>query len=188
MSERSTPDIRALEDEWLVVRCQLGERPAFDELIQRWHGPLSTYIRRLADHDDAAEDIAQDVWLRVLRGIGRLRESGKLRPWLFGIARRVLMDRLRERYARSVANDVDVAEIAAAEPAEDLEEDLRAMEHELSRLPIVERETLTLFYLRDLSLAQVASVLEVPVGTVKSRLFRARRLLRHELESNRRRA
>ena len=56
------------------------------------------------------------------------------------------------------------------------------MEHELARLPVTEREVLTLFYLRELSLAEVAEVLDVPVGTVKSRLFRARQLLRRELD------
>jgi RNA polymerase sigma-70 factor (ECF subfamily) len=58
-----------------------------------------------------------------------------------------------------------------------------AMEHELTQLPLLEREVLTLFYLRELSLAEVAEVLAVPVGTVKSRLFRARQLLRRELET-----
>lgn len=183
MRENGSPAVRGLEDELLVVRCQLGERPAFDELIQRWHEPLWRYVRRLADDDDTANDITQDVWLRVLRGIGRLRDGAKLRPWLFGVARRASMDRLRGRYAAPLVADVDPATIAAEDAPDDLEEELRAMEEEMSRLPVVERETLTLFYLRELSLAEVASVLEVPVGTVKSRLFRARRMLRHEMET-----
>src|SRR5215207_4493533 len=86
-------------DELLVVRCQLGEREAFDELIDQWHARLWQYARRLAGSDEAADDAVQDVWLRVLRGIAQLRDSTKLRAWLFGIARRVLMDRLRQQYA-----------------------------------------------------------------------------------------
>jgi RNA polymerase sigma factor (sigma-70 family) len=61
------------------------------------------------------------------------------------------------------------------------------MHRELTRLPVIEREVLTLYYLKELTLGQVADVLAVPVGTVKSRLFRARQLLRRELESNGRR-
>lgn len=77
-------------DELLVIRCQLGEHDAFEELIARWHTPLWKYLRRVAGEDDAAADCIQDVWLRVWRGIAGLREGGRLRPWLFGIARRVV--------------------------------------------------------------------------------------------------
>ena len=183
MAETNELKSGAQEDELLVIRCQLGERAAFDELTERWHPPLWKYLRRVAGSDDAAKDVAQDVWLRVLRGIGRLRDGSRLRPWLFGVARRALMDRLRQQYAGVVDTDVDVAELAADQPADSFEEEIAAMEHELERLPVTEREVLTLFYLRELSLAEVAEVLAVPAGTVKSRLFRARRLLRHALDS-----
>lgn len=188
MNERNDPQIQAREDEWLVVRCQLGERPAFDELIERWHEPLWKYVRRLTGEDEAARDIVQDVWLRVLRGISRLRDGSKLRAWLFGIARHALMDRLRAQYATPPATDMDVTDLAAKDTPADLEEELRTLQHELMRLPVTEREVLTLFYLQELSLAQVAEVLEVPIGTVKSRLFRARHLLRREVEAKRRQA
>jgi RNA polymerase sigma factor (sigma-70 family) len=173
---------RALEDEWIAVRCQLGERAAFDELFQRWHGPIWQYVRRLSD-DDAAHDIAQDIWLRVLRGIGRLRDPAKLRAWLFGIAHRTWIDTLRRKYAVGVA-DIDEAdrhELPDPKVADELEEELSAVEQELSRLPPIEREALTLFYLRELSLHEIAQALDIPIGTVKSRLHRARRMLRREL-------
>ena len=101
------------DDELLAIRCQLGEAAAFDDLIARWHGPLWSFVRRLVGEDDAAREIFQDVWVRVIRGIPRLRDGSKLRAWLFGIARRTLMDRLREEYARSPIVDVDVDEIPA---------------------------------------------------------------------------
>jgi RNA polymerase sigma-70 factor (ECF subfamily) len=174
--------VSALEDEWIAVRCQLGEREAFDELIQRWHGPIWQYVRSLND-DDAAQDIAQDIWLRVLRGIGGLRDPAKLRSWLFGIAHRTWIDTLRKKYAVVIADidEVDQRELPEPGLSEDLEQELAAMEHELTRLPAIEREALTLFYLRELSLQEIAQALEIPVGTVKSRLHRARRLLRREL-------
>jgi len=187
VTEPTQPDSRAREDEWIVVRCQLGERPAFDELIERWHEPLWKYVRRLTGDDEAAKEIAQEVWLRVLRGIGRLRDGTKLRAWLFGIARRVLMDRLRAQYAAPPASDVDPADIAAADTTGTADADLTAMHDELARLPAIEREVLTLFYLRELALTEIAEVLGVPAGTVKSRLFRARQMLRRELTEKGRR-
>ncbi len=190
MTDIHDPDARAArttdEDEWLVVRCQLGERPAFDELIARWSEPVWKYVRRLTNNDEMASEIVQDVWLRVLRGLNRLRDGSKLRAWLFGIARRTLMDRLREHYAAPVMSQVDVGDLEVPDDsfaaADDIEEDLTAVEEALARLPVVEREALTLFYLRELSLGEVADVLDVPIGTVKSRLFRARKLLRREVE------
>ena len=170
-------------DELLVVRCQLGEPDAFDALISRWHRPLWLYVRRMTGRDDEAQDFLQEVWLRVIRGIPRLRDGSRLRGWLFGIARRVLMDRLRRQYAARAASDIDIGEFAAAEPESiDHEADLASLEAALDTLPTVEREVLTLFYLRDLSLAELAEALNVPIGTVKSRLFRARRMLRAAIQ------
>lgn len=173
------PDPR---DELLAVRCQLGERAAFDELIARWHEPLWRYLRRLAGNDDAARDLAQDTWLRVLRGIARLRSPEKLRAWLFGIARRVAMDRLRVSYARPSQADVVIDDLPADEPDVNLEAEIATLEEQLANLPIVEREILTLFYLQELSLQEIAELVGIPQGTVKSRLFRARKLLRGELQ------
>ena len=182
MTEMIGQDPRAQkEDELLVIRCQLGERAAFDELVERWYPPVWMYLRRVAGGDEAARDVAQDVWLRALRGIGRLRDGSKLRPWLFGIARRALMDRLRQQYATRGDSDVDVEALPAGAFSDDSRDEMTAMEDELARLPVIEREVLTLFYLREMSLAEVAEVLDVPVGTVKSRLFRARQLLRRGL-------
>jgi RNA polymerase sigma-70 factor (ECF subfamily) len=185
VTDAQPADARAREDEWLVVRCQLGERPAFDELIERWGAPVWKYVRRLSNSDDAADDIVQNVWLRVLRGIHKLRDGSKLRAWLFGIARRTLIDRLREQYAAREVSAIDDIDLPALDAPEDLETDLSMVERELAKLPVVEREVLTLFYLRELSLDEVADVLGVPVGTVKSRLFRARKILRREIESQR---
>ncbi|MBC8028268.1 MAG: RNA polymerase sigma factor [Steroidobacteraceae bacterium] len=165
-------------DELLAIRCQLGERAAFDELIGRWHDPLWRYLRSLCDSDDQSADMAQDTWLRVLRGIASLRDPRDLRPWLFGIARRVAMDRLRRKYAQPAEADEALADMPAPEPDGDLELALDDLQHRLDSLPMIERETLALFYLRELKLDQIAGLMSVPVGTVKSRLFRARHLMR----------
>ena len=167
----------------LAIRCQLGEPAAFDDLIERWHGPLWTYIRRVVGDEDAALEVVQDVWIKVLRGIPKLRDGSKLRAWLFGIARRTVMDRLRERYAGPIETEIDLGEVPADTwPSHD-EHELQQLEGALARLPGVERDVLTLFYLEDLTLADIAEALKVPVGTVKSRLFRARRMLREAMDA-----
>jgi RNA polymerase sigma-70 factor (ECF subfamily) len=115
----------------------------------------------------------------VLRGIASLREPARVRPWLFGIARRVAMDRLRRQYVRAADTDAVLDDIAAPEADATLESDLATLESKLETLPLRERETLALFYLRELSIEEIAALLAVPAGTVKSRLFRARQLLRN---------
>jgi RNA polymerase sigma factor (sigma-70 family) len=176
----ATTNAKSDGDELLAVRCQLGEPAAFEDLIARWHGPLWGFVRRLVGHDEAAREILQDVWLRVLRGIPRLRDPSKLRAWLFGIARRTVMDRLRQRYAESRTEDVDVEEIVAEPRADDID-DLDVLDRALELLPLLEREAVTLFYLQELSLVEIGEALKIPVGTVKSRLFRGRRLLRQRM-------
>ena len=171
-----------IEDDLLAVRCQLGESEAFDELIRRWHEPLWKYARRLTGDDDAAAETVQEAWLRVLRGIARLRDPERLRAWLFGITRRVVMDRLRASYSEPPMVPIEDVDLGSADDARDLADDLNAMQEELARLPLLEREVLVLFYLRELTLPELAEVLGVPVGTIKSRLFRARHSLRRQME------
>ncbi len=181
-------------DELIAVRCLLGERAAFDELVERWYEPLALYTRSLLADDDEAADVLQDAWLRILRALPRLREPARIRAWLFGIARRSVMDRLRKHYAEPVADDADVSALPDRTGGPDVELDdetaaieraavLANLQQALHALPVVDREVLVLFYLQDLSLVQVAEIQDVPVGTVKSRLHRARGALRRTLTS-----
>ena len=181
MQRSSKSETAQIDDELLVIRCQLGERRAFDELIGRWAAPLAAYAGRVSQDDDAAAELTQDIWLRVFRGIDRLRDAQRFRSWLFGIAHRAFADSLRGRYAALPAAESDVDQVAD-EGAQADHADLDQIEHGLARLPPVEREILTLFYLQELSIEETAEALSIALGTVKSRLHRARRLLRHEFE------
>ena len=172
------------DDEHLAIRCLLGEPAAFDQLIERWHPPIWRYARRMVGADDKADDVAQEVWLRAVRGLTRLDDPKRLRPWLFGIARRVLMDRLRAQYAAPAIADVELDGLGAPE-GDDLEDRIAEMEGALDSMPALERDVLVLFYLEELSLAEVAAIAGVPVGTIKSRLFRARHLLRGAVQKSR---
>jgi RNA polymerase sigma-70 factor (ECF subfamily) len=170
-----------LEQELLVARCQLGERAAFEALVARWHEPLWRYVLGMTGDPARGEEILQEGWLRILRGIDRLRDPDRLRPWLFSIVRRTFVDRLRARYAEPRLEPLDAEPPDETPPQLDWEES-ESLHRALQRLPPPDRETVVLFYLRELDLRQVAEVLEIPLGTVKSRLHRGRRTLRQELE------
>lgn len=170
-------------DEWLALGCQQGRSEAFGELIREMERPLLYYVAKLV-HDDRALDVLQEVWLRAVRTIRTLREPGRLRPWLYGIARGLAVDRLRSdtsqarvERARAVPSD------AADESSEGAfaAEDAAAVHRALDALDVPHREVLVLHFLEDMALADIAAVVGCPVGTVKSRLFYAKRALREVL-------
>ncbi|MFE1576835.1 RNA polymerase sigma factor [Streptomyces fradiae] len=167
-------------DGLLVVRCQLGEREAFRELVAVWHTPLWRYVRGLVDSPHLADDLAQEAWVAVVRGLPRLRQPERFAPWLFTIARRTVTDHLRLAYT---APETAMEEATTAVADDELGGVLTTLQIQagLAALPPLEREVLILFHLEDLSLASCAEVLGVPAGTVKSRLHRARRMLRSHL-------
>lgn len=173
-------DTEKRRDELLAIRCQLGERSAFDELIERYADRLRGFVRRVACSDSEADDLVQDTWLRILRGLPGLREPARLRAWVFGIAHRVMIDRLRLRYAEPAHAPIESLADEADLQAEHLKRD--QVERGLAALAPAEREAVVLFYLEQLPLAEMAEVMAVPVGTVKSRLHRARARLRTVLD------
>jgi RNA polymerase sigma-70 factor (ECF subfamily) len=187
---RATSDARYAYDRLLVVRCQLGERGALEELVRRWERPLLFYVRRMLPAEPEALAVMQDVWVKVLSGLATLRDPGRLAPWLYGVARHTLMDRLRDRYAREqllAPSPHDERDDAGShEPAvnDDLGWYVAAEEvhYGLSQVSVVDREVLTLYFLDDLSIDDIAAVLRIPPGTVKSRLFHARKALRAVLQ------
>lgn len=160
------------ETELLVVRAQLGDREALAELVRDWHQAVAEYARRMLTAD-LAEDVGQETWLAVVRGLPGLREPERFAPWLFTIARRVVMNQLRDRYSEALVPSAEVE----PDPSDALLDRVVVLRW-LEELPMVEREVLVLFHLQDLSLDECAEVLGVPVGTVKSRLYRARRMIR----------
>ena len=170
-----------LEIELLAVRCQLGELAALDDLVERFHSDLWGYLLGVTADPVVAEEVLQEAWLRILRGIGRLRESKRLRPWLYSIVRRTFMDRLRLRYKEQRLEPIEEEPVSPVPSLELDWQETEALHRSLQRLSPPDRETVVLFYLRELGLVEVSEVLDIPVGTVKSRLHRARRVLRDEL-------
>lgn len=172
---------QSIELELLAIRCQLGEMSAFDELIARWHTPIWQYVRRMADGNELADELTQETWLRVLRGIPELREPGQVVPWMFGIARRVLADRLRQKYRQEALLENaynDLRDGDEGEIAYDRSDEIANLLDKLDGLPLPTRELLTLYYLQELSVDEIGQVLGIPAGTVKSRLYHARLALK----------
>lgn len=165
-------------DEWLVLGAQCGDERAFGRLVERWQGRVLVYAYRLTGDRAGAADVAQDAWVGVARGIRRLEDPAAFRGWLFSIVRRRASDWVRARQRDRLGFAVAPGEAEESDAGDGV-----AVRRALALLDADERELLVLRHVEGLSVVELAGVLAVPVGTVKSRLFAARARLRALLES-----
>ncbi|HCS62042.1 MAG TPA: RNA polymerase [Microbacterium sp.] len=162
---------------------------SIDDLI-REHGPgLLNYTTRLLNGDrSAAEDVLQETWVRAWRHLSQLTEQkGSVRGWLTRVAHNIAMDQHRARRARPAEvawSDLDTSRAAALDnPAYEVEERM-LVEGLLERLSDQHRRTILEVYFSDHTASGAASVLGVPVGTIKSRVFHALRTMRSAAEAS----
>jgi RNA polymerase sigma-70 factor (ECF subfamily) len=170
-------------DEWIAIRCRLGEPGAFAELVREMERPLLYYAAKLVASEDLALDVLQEVWLVALRGIRRLEDPRSLRPWLYRIARSRAVDRIRSEHSRSVAERAraeSVPEEVGDEPSFN-GDDAAVLHRALDEISLKHREVLVLHFLDELSIAEIASVVGEFEGTVKSRIHYAKRALKEAL-------
>jgi RNA polymerase sigma-70 factor (ECF subfamily) len=173
-------------DAYLVASARLGDRRALDQLVRRWHGKLTAHAWRLLGDVEAARDVVQDGWSEILRGLSRLRDDEAFPAWAY----RIVTRRCARHIGRLQGDRRLAAQVAAAPPEAGAEgPDLAALDAGVLRaaiaaLPREQRAAVALFYLEDLSVAETAVALDVPAGTVKTRLMHARRKLRDALQGD----
>ncbi len=169
-------------DERLAIRCQLGDQDAWNELVQRWNPKLARFLNRMINDPVAVEDLTQLTWLKIVRSISQLKEPRSLAAWMYRIARTVVTDRLRKQY-RSPDSVHDATEPQGQDLAMEQFVESDQIASAMQKLHPKDREALVLHYFEHLSVAEVAGVCGVPIGTAKSRMNRARNFLRQILNS-----
>lgn len=157
----------------LVARAQCGDLAAFEQLLRRMHGPVRKYVINLAGESDA-DDILQEVALLIHRQIRHLREPKVFRAWTLRIATRVAFAHLRKaKRWRELENDPELIRSMAAAAGgsyghqEDFDSDFLRL---VDRVSPASRAVLLLHYQQHFSLEETAAILDIPVGTAKSRL------------------
>ena len=176
---------RQIEDERLALRCRLGEPAAFAELVETMERPLLYFARSIVHNDETALDVLQAVWLTAFRELRRLDEPAALRSWLYRVTRghavdHVRRDVVRASAERALADQADEVVSHDEEPTFD-PDDAAVLHRALATLDVRHREVLVLHFLEDLPVDQVAAVVGCPPGTVKSRIFHAKRALKEAL-------
>jgi RNA polymerase sigma-70 factor (ECF subfamily) len=165
-------------DAELLERISAGTEEAFIELYRRRRHDVFRFAYALARSVSIAQDVTQDIFLDLLEGAALYdAEKGTVRAWLFGCARHIVADRIRSdsRLARGTAREEGMDCKGEDEVFRD--QQVRRLHAEIMQLPFEYRETLVLCELVELSYAETAAVLACPIGTVRSRLHRARALL-----------
>lgn len=171
-------------DAYLVASARLGDRKALGILAQRWNGKLLAHAWRLLRDREGAKDAVQESWTEILRGLSRLRDDHAFAAWAYRIVSRRCV-----RHIGRVQGQRRLTEEMAADPVEDSVPapstvDVEAVQGAIKSLPPDQQAAIALFYLEEMSVAEVAVALDVPAGTVKTRLMHARHKLRSALEGD----
>jgi RNA polymerase sigma factor (sigma-70 family) len=175
-------DRERIHEEQLVLGCQLGEPEAFRELVSLLEPRLLYYLRRFLPEEADAWDVLQEVWLQVVRQIRHLRQPAAVRGWIYRIAHNAMLARRRHQAAQIHSEQVYAGELPLAEEPDDFRAaDLHRL---LARLTEPQREVVTLYFVEAMSYEEIATATDSPVGTVKSRLYYAKRSLRQWLEAD----
>ncbi len=168
--------------EKIVHRCREGERTAFEELFEMYQPRLKYYLRRLDTGGANIDDTLQDIWLAVFKKIHKLKDAKVFAVWLYRIARNKVYDEFRnkDRFARLPEED-EIPVSGSAEPILDTN-DAEKLHAALNKIKPHHREVLTLSFIEQMPYQSIADVIGCSIGTVRSRIFYAKKSLREEME------
>ena len=175
-----------LSDESLVAQSLRGDAQAFAELVTRYTAPIFNLAFRLTGDRAEAENAAQETFLRVYSALPRSRADLAFKPWLFQIAVNLCRDLARKKCPTAfaeMASGEEAIEDESPLPLDRVEErELeRALAHAVADLPEMYRAVVTLRYTEELAYEDIAAVLDLPVNTARTHLFRAKSMLRKAL-------
>ena len=179
-----------LDDSTLVQRCQNGQKEYLDVLVQRYQTPLYTMCRKLTRAQTDADGLFQDTWVRALKALGRFSPEKPFLTWLLTICINLYRDRYRKRkswrrrilgFSENAGLAAQAAQVGSSSPGPDselIQKETKALVHQaLDQLDDDHRLPLLLYYFRQMKVAEIAEVLRIPAGTVKSRLANGRQKL-----------
>lgn len=171
--------VKRAQEDLLVISAQMGDERAFEGLFKIHHPALLGFAYRLCGDQTLAADAVQDAWITLSKSLRKLKDPRGFRTWAYKTVRWRVVDRARRQKVQTTSLEAlgDVSD-QSGEP--DATPDQIA--GRIGTLDPADRQLLALFYLDELKLSEIAGVLDVPLGTVKSRLNRARARLRQQNE------
>jgi RNA polymerase sigma-70 factor, ECF subfamily len=194
LTERPTDDVseyvenpERLHERVLVLRAQLGDRAAFHELVDCYQERLTYYVQRMVSDWHQSRDILQQVWLEVFQKIAKLNSPAAFRVWLYRVAHDRVVTLFRRQRVETDARERVAINTAETERWNELEllENAELVHVAIEKLSVVHREIMTLRFLEEMDVAEIARVLQCSEGTVKSRLHYAKAAMRRFIDEER---
>lgn len=180
--------IKTLTDGELIINALRGSEDNFEELVRRYQRPITGYVYRMLNNYDASLDVTQEVFIKVYNSLSRYSSEYKFSTWLYRIAHNAAIDYMRRNSVNQQSIEAENADgtyqlqFESPQPnPEQMRErsEWRAeIETVIKCLPTGYRELIVLRHTQDLSYDEIAEVTNLPLGTVKNRLFRAREMMR----------
>lgn len=182
-------NIKTLTDVELIAKAIRGREDGFEELVRRYQRPIIGYVYRMLNNYDASLDVTQEVFIKVYNSLEKYSSEYKFSTWLYRIAHNAAIDWMRRNsnVARQSleaenADGTFQLQIESPQPSPEQERERSEWRTEIESvvkcLPPVYRELILLRHTQDLSYDEIAEVTNLPLGTVKNRLFRAREMMR----------
>ena len=174
-------------NKYIVIRAKMGDRAAMEQLVIRYQPKLLGHAYRLLGDAEFARDAVQEGWVDILRSLYKLQDEEAFSVWAFRIITRKCTRHIaRLKKSRKILMDMQGEPGTASTTRDDIEQalDYRILRKAMAKLPDEHRAAIGLFYLEEMSVAEIAVALEIPMGTVKTRLMHGRKKLRATLEGD----
>lgn len=181
-------NLRDFTDAELIAKAISGREDSFEELVRRYQRPITNYVYRMLGNYDASLDVTQEIFIKVYNSMARYSTEYKFSTWLYKISHNAAIDYLRRHSVHiqslEVENEDGVYQVQfeskrlSPEQERERSEWREEIETVVKRLPTGYRELIVLRHTQDLSYDEIAEITNLPLGTVKNRLFRAREMMR----------
>ncbi len=180
------------EDQALIKKTLRGDRKAFEELMRKYEKRIFSFVIRMVRNEETAVDLTQDFFIKIFTVLEKYNYEYKFSTWAYRICYNLVIDHIRKNQAQVDSLDDDSVSIHDLLESDNVsrEDGFKALSREETRetvwrivdlIPLKFRELILLRYIQDLKYEEIAAITELPVGTVKNRIFKAKEILKQEM-------
>ena len=164
-----------------IIDAQRGCEKSFEQICRHYHPALLRFSYKICNDENVARDAVQNSWLKLTKSIRQLQDPRAFKSWIYRLVRWQTLDLVKKGAKDFIEFTDEEVTTEVVRPQEENADDAHRLKNVMAALSDLDKQAIHLFYLEEMRLAEIAHVLDVPVGTVKSRLNRARNNLKKQL-------